>query len=76
MKKTTIKLKKVVGQIMALAEMIEKDENCDKLITQFKAAKGALNGAFNDVLEDSLKSCLKDKKGKDLDNIIKQVSRR
>lgn len=76
MKSTTVKLKKVAGQIGALAGMVEANESCEKLITQFQAAKGALDGAFNDFLMNNLDRCVKNKKDKDLENIIKQIARK
>ncbi len=76
MKKTTVKLNKAAGQIAALAKMVEEDESCEKLITQFQAAKGALDGAFNDFLFNNLNRCIKDKENNDLESIIKQIAKK
>ncbi len=76
MKKTTAKLNKASGQIMALAKMVEDDESCEKLITQFRAAKGALDGAFNDFLLNNLNRCIKDKESGDLETILKQIAKK
>ena len=76
MKKTTIKLKKAAGQIVALAKMLEEDKNCENLITQFQAAKGALDGAFNDFLLNNLNRCIKDNKDEGLRNIIKEIAKK
>jgi len=76
MKKEIIRLNKIIGQIQGLSKMIETDEDCQKIIIQFQAVKGALNSAFNEVLDDNLDRCLKEQQSKELKTILKQVIKR
>jgi DNA-binding FrmR family transcriptional regulator len=76
MKKETAKLNKIAGQIFGLARMIEGDDNCEKIIVQFQAVKGALDSVFSDVLQANLQKCLKKKGSKELNSILKQIIKR
>ena len=56
--------------------MIEAKQDCDKIIVQFQATKGALSSVYNDFLNDNLSECIKKKsKSKDLEVIIKQITK-
>lgn len=37
--------------------MIEDDKNCDTVIPQFLAVKGALNAAFESYIHDTIATC-------------------
>ena len=76
MKKEIIKLNRILGQVEGLVKMIESDENCEKMIIQFQAVKGALNSVFNDVLNNNLDRCLHGKQSKELKIILKQVTKK
>ena len=43
MKDVILRLKRVAGQIEGLTRMIEREEECSQIITQFQAAKAALD---------------------------------
>lgn len=76
MKKETAKLKRISGQINALARMVESGDDCNEVITQFLAAKSALDSVFTDVLNNNLDRCLRKGGRAELKKIIKQISKR
>jgi DNA-binding FrmR family transcriptional regulator len=76
MKKTNERLKKVNGQISGLIKMIDKGEGCEKLIIQFQAAKAALDSAFSETLNTNLKKCLKKKDSKNIETILKLITKK
>jgi CsoR family transcriptional regulator, copper-sensing transcriptional repressor len=76
MKKEIAKLNRVAGQIKGLARMIEEEKNCDKIIIQFQATKGALNSIFSNYLNDNLTECMRENKPEQLKEIIKQISKK
>ena len=51
-----VRLKKVNGQIQGLIRMIESQEECEKVVTQFQAAKAALDNTFSLVLNRNLQN--------------------
>jgi DNA-binding FrmR family transcriptional regulator len=74
MKKQINKLKKINGQISGLIKMLEFEEsNCEEIIIQFQAVKGALNSTFLDILENNLNSCLKKDLNKRAKIVLKQL---
>ena len=54
------RLKRVDGQIKAIARMIEQDVPCEDIIIQINAAKTALHKIGQVVLEGHLNHCVKD----------------
>ena len=76
MKKETIKLNKIAGQVKGLARMIEEEEDCEKVIIQFQAVKGALSSVFTDVLNNNLDRCLRGNRSNELENILKQITKK
>lgn len=54
------RIKKIQGQLNAIAEMIEKDIPCEDILVQIGAAKGALHKVGQVVLEGHLQHCVKD----------------
>ncbi|MCD4705787.1 metal-sensing transcriptional repressor [bacterium] len=76
MKKEIAKLNIIIGQIQGLSKMIETGDDCEKIIIQFQAVKGALEAVFNVVLNDNLDRCLRGKRSKELKTILKQITKR
>ena len=76
MKKEIAKLNKIAGQVTGLAKMVEADEDCEKIIIQFQAVKGALSSVFNDVLNNNLDRCLRSNKSGELKKILKQITKK
>ena len=58
-KSTTInnRLKRIKGQLDGVITMIEDDKNCDTVIPQFLAVKGALSAAFESYIHDTIATC-------------------
>ncbi|RXK82281.1 transcriptional regulator [Chlorobaculum sp. 24CR] len=71
-----VRLKKVNGQIQALTRMIEGGEECDKVVTQFQAAKAALDNTFSLVLNRNLQNCLNRHDSGSVEKIIKLISKK
>jgi DNA-binding FrmR family transcriptional regulator len=71
-----VRLKKVNGQIQALMRMIEAGEECDKVVTQFQAAKAALDNTFSLVLNRNLQNCLNRNDPGSVEKIIKLISKK
>jgi len=71
-----LRLKRVAGQIEGLTRMIERDEECSEIITQFQAAKAALDNTFSLVLQRNLMQCLKSDDSKSVEKILKLISKR
>ncbi|MBI2634493.1 metal-sensitive transcriptional regulator [Candidatus Peregrinibacteria bacterium] len=58
-KKKVIRLLKIVeGQVRGLQEMINAEKYCVDIITQTSAAKQALSGIENTLLENHLNTCV------------------
>lgn len=71
-----VRLKKVNGQIQALMRMIESGDECDKVVTQFQAAKAALDNTFSLVLNRNLQHCLNRQDSGNVEKIIKLISKK
>ena len=54
------RLRRVAGQVDALQRMIDDDEYCVDILMQISAATGALNKVGEVILEEHLKSCVRD----------------
>ncbi len=68
-----LRLKKVAGQVEGLVRMIEKGEECSKIITQFQAAKAALDNTFSLVLHRDLKECMSNDDSENVEKILKLI---
>ena len=75
MRDVIIRLKKVGGQVEGLIRLIEKEEECSQIITQFQAAKAALDNTFALVLHRNLKECLSMDDSKNVEKILKLISK-
>ncbi|TLU82177.1 MAG: metal-sensitive transcriptional regulator [Chlorobium sp.] len=76
MEDVILRLKKVGGQVEGLIRMIEKGEECSKIITQFQAAKAALDNTFSLVLDRNLRECMSRNDSKSIETIIKLIARK
>lgn len=70
-----LRLKKVGGQIEGLVRMIEKGDECSQVITQFQAAKAALDNTFSLVLDRNLRECMGRNDAKSIEKIIKLIAK-
>ncbi len=75
MSDVTLRLKKVAGQVEGLMRMIEKGEECSNIITQFQAAKAALDNTFSLVLHRNLKECMSHDDSENVEKILKLISK-
>jgi CsoR family transcriptional regulator, copper-sensing transcriptional repressor len=75
MEDVILRLKRVGGQIEGLVRMIEKGEECSQIITQFQAAKAALDNTFSLVLNRNLKECMKRNDAESIEKIVKLISK-
>ena len=76
MDKIVIRLKKIRGQLNSIIEMIEQGDDCQKILTQFLAAKEALNSALSENLNQNLEQCLRKHDDRNMKNIIKLISKK
>ncbi len=54
------RLKRIEGQIRGLQKMIEREEDCDKFLTQLVAAKAALEQTGMLIVTNNMKKCFND----------------
>ena len=54
------RLNKIIGQVKAIAKMIDEDVPCEDVLAQITAAKSALHRVGQVVLEGHIKHCVKD----------------
>ena len=57
-KKLANRLRRVVGQVEAVARMIDEDKYCVDVLMQLSAATGALGKVGQIVLEEHLRTCV------------------
>ena len=70
MEDITNRLKKINGQLTGLINMITEKQPCDKIITQFQAAKSALDTAFSNAVAQYLEICAKQKNSTEMKKLI------
>ena len=58
-KSQTASLKRVEGQIRGIIKMVEDGKYCVDVLTQIKAAKGALVTVEGKILQKHIESCIK-----------------
>lgn len=51
------RLKRANGQISGIVEMLQKGEDCEKILIQFLAAKAAIDKAFTETLLQGIRQC-------------------
>ncbi len=59
LKHTTIhnRLKRINGQLNRVITMIDEGKDCDTVIPQFLAVKGALSAAFESYIHETIATC-------------------
>jgi DNA-binding FrmR family transcriptional regulator len=60
---TTVRLRRVEGQIRGIQRMIEKDRDCEAIVTQLMAARAALDRASLYIMTHHIDRCLRDPDG-------------
>ena len=70
-----VRLKKVSGQVEGLIKMLEREEECMRIITQFQAAKAALDSTFSLVLHRNLRECVSRDNTESMERILKLISK-
>lgn len=54
-----VRIKKIIGQLEALARMSEKDtRQCDRVLQQVNAVQGAVASLKRLIIDDSFEQCL------------------
>ena len=58
MKTTEQRINNIIGQLEGVKKMLgNKDQDCLKVIVQFKAAKSAISSLMNKLLEEEMAVC-------------------
>ncbi|NTU93519.1 MAG: metal-sensitive transcriptional regulator [Chlorobiaceae bacterium] len=76
MEDVILRLKKISGQVQGLVRMIEREEECEKIVTQFQAAKAALDNTYSLVLSRNLQNCLSRQDSESVEKILKLISKK
>ena len=74
------RMKKLMGQLQAIDQMIDKDVPCEDILSQLNAAKSALHKCGQVVLEGHIRHCVRDgiehgDADKTIENFTKAVER-
>jgi DNA-binding FrmR family transcriptional regulator len=64
-KKIVTRLKRLEGQLRGLQRLIEAGEECESILTQFAAAKGAFQRVGELILANVIRDCVGKDKGKE-----------
>ncbi|NCT39891.1 metal-sensing transcriptional repressor [Bacillus sp. EB93] len=72
-KNLTTRLNRIEGQIRGIKGLIEKDTNCDDVITQIAATQSALNSVAKILLEGHMKNCVVDRINEGDNEVIDEV---
>jgi DNA-binding FrmR family transcriptional regulator len=65
MKTVSQRLNNITGQIEGVKKMIDKGEDCTKVLIQLKAIKSAVEGVVDEMVNHEIEKCLKDVNQKD-----------
>ncbi|MFA6602594.1 MAG: metal-sensitive transcriptional regulator [Candidatus Shapirobacteria bacterium] len=60
MKTVNQRLNNITGQIEGVKKMIDKGEDCTKVLIQLKAIKSAVEGVVDEMVNHEIDRCLKD----------------
>ncbi|MEI6847564.1 MAG: metal-sensitive transcriptional regulator [Chlorobiaceae bacterium] len=71
-----MRLKRIGGQVEGLIRMIDRQEPCEQIITQFQAAKAALDSTYALVLDRNLKKCMSLNDEKNVGKILKLIAKK
>ena len=74
------RLKKIIGQVQAIARMVDEGVPCEDMLSQINAAKAALHKVGQIVLEGHIQHCVRDgiehgDVDKTIENFTKAVER-
>jgi DNA-binding FrmR family transcriptional regulator len=64
------RLKRLNGQLTGIARMIERKEDCTKVIVQFQAAQAALDAAFAQAVSENMEQCFAQKRKSAMKKLI------
>lgn len=66
----------IIGQLEGINRMMERGEDCQKVIVQMKAVRSALANTMDKYLKENVALCLKNKKkNEELEKIISELVR-
>ena len=66
-------LNRINGQINGIKQMVEESRYCDDILTQIAAATNSLKSLGLTIMEDHMKTCVKDKIKNGDDEVIDEV---
>jgi DNA-binding FrmR family transcriptional regulator len=69
------RIKRVEGQLRGIVRMMEQGEDCKDVITQFSAAKTALDRSVGLIVSMNLVECVKDshETGENTEELVKEA---
>ncbi len=71
MKQSTLdRLKKIEGQVKGIQRMIEEERYCNDVLVQIAAVRSAINKVGGLVLENHLRTCVKDSLNNDSEDEV------
>jgi len=71
MKSIQQRLNNIAGQIEGIKKMVDRNQDCLKILIQLKATKAAIGSVMETVVEEQFESCLKSVKNEDKKLLIK-----
>lgn len=54
------RLSRIQGQLEGVKRMLDEQKSCDDILVQMAAAKKAMNGAAQQLLENHMETCVRD----------------
>lgn len=54
-KKLVARIRRIAGQLAAIERAIETETDCSQVLQQVSAARGAMGGLLNELIEDHLR---------------------
>ena len=77
MKNNEQRINNIIGQLEGLKKMLDKKEDCLKVLTQVKAARSALSSLARNLISEELDLCLKTRRIKNnrgkIEKIIQEI---
>lgn len=76
MKNIQNRLRRIEGQIRGLQKiLVDSPDDCEKVITQFKAAQSALDNCFATLLNEHLRGCINGADSQKMEKILKLITK-
>lgn len=77
-KKLTARVSKIQGQVSGLKKMLDEEQECQSVLQQIAAIRGAVNGLMKEVIKGHLHEHLvleesKEQREADMDVVIKVI---